>query len=191
MTKFVQKILPTLETQRLILKGVTLADEPAYTKHFVDYEVIQFLSSKVPWPYPDDGVKYFLEHLILPRQGIDRWCFGIYQKSNPSELIGCVDLWRGPIPENRGFWLGKAFWGQGLMTEATAAVNEYAFRHLGFDKLYFTNAVGNTASRRVKEKSGAKFLEVREAQFVNPKFTHTELWELSKESWEKSQFKIV
>lgn len=177
--------LPILSTDRLILKAVTIQDLPAYKKHFVDYKVIQFLSSNVPWPYPEDGVEYFLNNLIFPRQGKDRWCFGIFLKTNPDELIGCVDLWREPVPENRGFWLGKKFWGQGIMTEAVKPIMDYAFDHLGFEKLYFTNAVGNNASRRVKEKSGATYVETRPAKFVSPEFTETELWELTKENWKK------
>jgi [ribosomal protein S5]-alanine N-acetyltransferase len=175
--------LPTLSTDRLLLRAVTLYDIPAYQKHFVDYEVIQYLSAAVPWPYPEDGVEYFFNQLILPRQGIDRWCWGIFLKSHPEELIGCVDLWREPRPENRGFWLGRKFWGQGIMTEAVAPVTDYAFDQLGFEKLYFTNAVGNVASRRVKEKSGATYLRTIPAKFVNPGFTHTELWELTKAEW--------
>jgi ribosomal-protein-alanine N-acetyltransferase len=179
------QIIPTLNTERLLLKAVTLEDAPAYRKHFVDYEVIQFLSSAVPWPYPDDGVEFFLNNLVLPRQGKDRWCFGIFLKTNPDELIGCVDLWREPVPENRGFWLGKQYWSQGIMSEAVRPVTDYAFDHLGFEKLYFTNAVGNKASRRVKEKSGATYIETRPAKFVSPEFTETELWELTKENWKK------
>lgn len=175
--------LPILTTERLLLKSVTILDAAAYKKHFVDYEVIQYLSTNVPWPYPEDGVEWFLNNLVLPRQGKDRWCFGIFLKTNPDELIGCVDLWREPVPENRGFWLGKKFWGQGYMTEAVAPVTNYAFNDLGFQKLFFTNAVGNLASRRVKEKSGATYIETRPAKFVSPEFTHTELWELTKQNW--------
>ncbi len=177
------QIIPTLETERLLLKPVTIDDAPAYKKHFVDYEVTQYLSANVPWPYPDDGVEFFLNNIILPRQGKDRWCFGIFLKCNPIELIGCVDLWRESVPENRGFWLGRKYWGQGIMSEAVDPVTRYAFEKLGFEKLYFTNAVGNVASRRVKEKSGATYIEARPAEFVSSDFTQTELWELTKENW--------
>ena len=176
-------ILPVLETERLLLKAVTIKDAAAYKKHFIDYEIIQYLSAKVPWPYPEDGVEFFLNNLVLPNQGKDRWCFGIFLKTNPDELIGCVDLWRESVPENRGFWLGKKFWGNSFMTEAVEPVTDYAFNELGFEKLYFANAVGNLASRRVKEKSGANFIETRAANFVSPNFTQTELWELTKENW--------
>lgn len=173
----------TLKTARLILRPVGLEDAPDYEKHFVDYEVIRNLAAAVPWPYPAGGVEAFLRDVILPRQGLDRWTWGIFRKENPGALIGCVDLWRAGNPENRGFWLGRAYWGQGLMAEATDTVTDHAFTHLGFEKLVFSNAVGNLRSRRVKEKAGARLIGTRPARFVDPAFTVSETWELTKEEW--------
>ncbi|MFP5385123.1 MAG: GNAT family N-acetyltransferase [Bacteriovoracia bacterium] len=181
--------LPIFQTDRLILKPVELKDAAAYEKHFVDYEVIQHLSSAVPWPYPKDGVKYFLEKIILPQQGKDRWVWGIFLKENPDELIGCVDLWREPRPENRGFWLGKKFWGKGIMTEAVKPIMDYAFEQLGFEKMILSNAVGNSKSRRVKEKTGCRFIGTRPAAFVRPDYKETELWEITKEDWQQQNGK--
>lgn len=177
--------LPVFETERLILRGITLQDIPSYQKHFVDYEVIQHLSALVPWPYPADGVKLFVENFILPNQGKNRWMWGIFLKTNPDELIGGVDLWRDGKPENRGFWLGKAFWGKGLMTEAVKPVMDYAFDVLGFEKMILSNAVGNVRSRRVKEKSGAKLIGTKPTKFVSPKYSESELWEITKEDWKQ------
>jgi len=177
--------IPTFTTARLILRAVTEADEPAYTKYFVDYDVVSPLSSVVPWPYPANGVMDYLQTMILPHQGKDKWVWGLFLKSNPDELIGCVDLWREGKPENRGFWLGKAFWGQGLMTEAVNPVMDYAFNSLGFEKLVFANAVGNARSRRIKEKTGARLIAVEPAKFVNPIYTEHEIWELTKNEWQK------
>lgn len=181
--------IPSLETPRLFLRAITLADAPGYSKYFVDYEVIRHLSAGVPWPYPENGVETFLTAVILPAQGKDRWAWGLYLKSNPRELIGCIDLWRKGCPENRGFWLGKPFWGQGLMTEAAEAVTDFAFRELGFEKLIFSNALGNTRSRRVKEKAGARLLGTRTAKFVDPNLSEAETWELTKDDWQKLRLK--
>jgi ribosomal-protein-alanine N-acetyltransferase len=175
--------IPKLETKRLILKGLELSDAEAYETNFVDYEVIRFLSDKVPWPYPAGGVADFLENVILPKQGLTRWTWGIFLKEDPEEVVGVVDLWREGCPEHRGFWLAKRFWGQGLMSEATTATTSYAFEELGFQKLVFSNAVGNLASRRVKEKSGARLMEVRPAGFVDSAFTEAETWELTSDQW--------
>ena len=176
--------LPTFETNRLILREVTLADVPSYQSHFADYDVIQYLSANVPWPYPENGAETYLTQLVIPNQGKTRWNWGIFLKSNPTELIGAVELFVPGLPEHRGFWLAKKYWNKGYMTEALKPVTEFAFNTLNLDKLIFANAVQNNRSRRVKEKSGAKYLDTRPAKYVNPKFTLSEFWELSRSNWE-------
>lgn len=176
-------ILPVFETKRLILRGVTEADIPAYEKNFVDYEVIGPMSCAVPWPYPDGGVPDYLHTQIFPNQGRDRWVWAIFLKTSPDEAIGCVDLWRDGKPENRGFWLGRRYWGHGYMTEAVEPVMNYAFGVLGFERIILANAVGNDRSRRIKEKNGARLLRVEPAQFVNPDYTEHEVWVLTEEDW--------
>jgi len=177
--------LPTFQTERLLLRGIRLEDADAYTKHFVDYAVISHLSPTVPWPYPEGGVFDYLKNRILPQQGKNKWVWGILLRTNPEEIIGGVDLWRDGTPENRGFWLGKQFWGRGIMTEAVTPVMDYAFNELGFEKLIFANARGNTRSRRIKEKTGARLLRTEPAKYVDPAYTEREVWELTKEEWLK------
>ncbi len=177
--------LPTFETERLLLKGVVGGDIPAYKKHFVDYEVIRNLTARVPWPYPEQGIEIFFSSYLLPRQGEDLWMWGLFLKENPNELIGAIEIRKKTDPDNRGFWLGKAFWGQGLMTEALQPITDYTFSHLGFEKLLFSNAVGNERSSRIKKKTGAVLLRREPASFVDPVFTMREVWEFTKENWEK------
>lgn len=177
--------IPTLETKRLILRAPTMDDVPAYTRHFVDYEVIRNLSHVVPWPYPEGGVAEHLSQRVIPAQGNNKWVWGLFLKESPHELIGVVDLWRPGRPENRGFWLGRRYWGQGLMTEAVTVVMDYAFDDLDFETLAFANGLGNVASRRVKEKTGARLVDRRPGQYVDPQLTITEVWELTKEEWNR------
>jgi len=172
--------IPDLETERLLLRDILLADPAAYQQNFADYEVIRELAAVVPWPYPENGVAMFLEKLQT-EQGNDRWVWAIYLKSAPKEPIGNIDLRR--TPENRGFWLARKHWGKGIMTEATDAVTDYAFDVLGFESLTLSNAVGNIRSRRIKEKAGAKWLRTEPATFVNPAYNERELWELTKSDW--------
>lgn len=124
---------------------------------------------------------------IIPKQGNDKWTWGIFLKENPQELIGAVDLWRKGKPENRGFWLGKKFWGKGLMTEAIIPVMYYAFDILEFETLIFANAAGNSRSRRIKEKTGARLLRLELAKYVDPSYSKREVWELTKQDWYKQQ----
>ena len=68
---------------------------------------------------------------------------------------------------------------------AESKISERFLHHLGFEKLIFANAVGNDRSGRVKEKTGAIYIENKPAKFVNPKYTENEIWELTKENWMK------
>jgi RimJ/RimL family protein N-acetyltransferase len=176
-------MIETLETERLILRDVLCVDVAAYHNNFVDYAVISELTAAVPWPYPEQGITAFLEKL-RPEQGQTRWVWALYLKTAATDPIGSIDLRRTDKAENRGFWLARRHWGNGLMTEATDAVTGYAFTTLGFETLVLTNALGNTRSRRIKEKAGAVLLRTEPATFVNPDYTHREVWELTKPAWQ-------
>lgn len=71
------------------------------------------------------------------------------------------------------------------MTEAVIPVMDYAFDELGFERLISSNALGNIRSRRIKEKTGARFIRTEPAKFVNSAYTEREVWELTKEEWLK------
>ena len=62
--------------------------------------------------------------------------------------------------DQRGFWLDPEYQGQGLMTEAADRVTDYAFRELGWPYLWLRNAQENHASRRIKEKQGARLVDL-------------------------------
>jgi [ribosomal protein S5]-alanine N-acetyltransferase len=177
-------VVPTLFTERLELRPVTEADADACERHFADYEVIRHLSSAVPWPYPEGGALAHIREVVLPAQGRGRWVWGLHLKGDDSGLIGVIDLWREGRPENRGFWLGRAFWGQGYMMEAVIRVTDFAFDELGFDQLVFSNAVGNRRSHDIKARTGARIVDVIPRQFVDPAYTHSEIWRLTKAEWQ-------
>jgi len=174
---------PNLETERLILRPITIDDLSSYQQNFSDYEIIRYLATNVPWPYPKNGVHEFYYKVLLSKQGQNYWHWGIFLKDSPLETIGGVDLWRESSVDNRGFWLARKHWGKGYMTEVANRINEHAFNELGFDVLYFGNAVTNIGSRRIKEKTGAAFIGTRPFKFVDPNVTETENWILTKEKW--------
>jgi RimJ/RimL family protein N-acetyltransferase len=178
---------PTFETPRLLLREICAADIPAYEKQFIDYEVVKYLTAQVPWPYPAGGIKDYLEQQIFPVLGKSRWSWAINLKEDPDQLIGMIELFIPGSPQHRGLWLGRSFWGQGYMTEAVAPVNDFAFNELRLKRLIFDNAVTNRRSARIKEKTGARFLERKPASFVDPTVTEIEYYELTKADWKRVQ----
>ncbi len=66
-----------------------------------------------------------------------------------------------------GYWLGSAYWGRGLASEALAAVIDHAFWELGADVLWAGYFEGNDRSRRCLEKCGFRCVE-RRAGYERP-----------------------
>lgn len=53
-----------------------------------------------------------------------------------------------------GYWLGRAYWGRGIMSVAVGAATGYAFSTFGLTRVYALPFLRNTASARVLEKAG-------------------------------------
>ena len=56
-----------------------------------------------------------------------------------------------------GYWLGKLFWGQGIMPEAVREMLRHAFEDIGMTKVWVGYYEGNTKSKRVQEKAGFRY----------------------------------
>jgi RimJ/RimL family protein N-acetyltransferase len=56
-----------------------------------------------------------------------------------------------------GYWLGEAFWGRGIMTEAVQAVTAYAIETHQLTRVFAVPYAWNHASFRVLEKAGYRW----------------------------------
>ena len=151
---------PVLETQRLALRPLVPEDAPVLQQRFPQWEVVRYLATRIPWPYPADGAERFIALAQDEMARGEKHHWSIRLKDGPDELIGCLALWPddGKSRDMRGFWLDPGFQRRGLMTEAADRVTDYAFRDLGWPLLWLSNAEPNRASARVKEKQGARLV---------------------------------
>ena len=173
---------PQLETPRLWLRPLELADAEQAQLLFPQWEVVRYLANQVTWPFPSDGVYKFYRDVALPQaERGEAWHWTLRLKSDPDRLIGCISLVRGD-EINRGFWLGVPWHGQGLMTEACNAVTDYWFETLGFPLLRVPKAAANTASRRISERQGMRIVATEERDYVSGRL-RTEVWEITSEEW--------
>lgn len=53
-----------------------------------------------------------------------------------------------------GYWLGEAYWGKGIVTEALDALTDWAFEHFDLCRIFANVFEWNPASQRVLEKAG-------------------------------------
>jgi len=178
-------VTPSLETARLILKPLELADAEQIQILFPHWEVVRHLAAVVPWPYPPDGALTYVRDIALPAVARgEEWYWTLRLKTAPDQLIGGIGLKNSPKPgsENRGFWLGLPWHGQGLMTEAADAVTDYWFNTLKYPVLRVPKAVANIASRRVSEKQGMRVVATEERDYVSGRTT-AEIWEITADEW--------
>lgn len=111
--------------------------------------------------------------------------------------IGCVGLKRGSETDmteredecELGYWLGRPFWGQGLMPEAAGELLRRAFCELNMRAVWAGYYEGNTKSRRVMDKLGFSYhhrSEGLEVELLNEvRDGHVML--LTREEWKRNK----
>ena len=119
-----------------------------------DHEVWVNLSDRFSHPYTRANA----EAWVSLHAGIDPVVdFAICDASGPIGGIGFQtrtdDLRHSAA---LGYWLGKPFWGRGIMTTAVKAMTAYGFETLGLVRIDARVYKGNEASARVLEKAGYK-----------------------------------
>jgi RimJ/RimL family protein N-acetyltransferase len=174
---------PTLTTNRLLLQPLQLEDAGQVQKLFPEWEIVRYLAVVVPWPYPPDGAYKFYREVALPAiaRG-DSWHWTLRLKAAPEWIIGSINLTKGN--DNRGFWIGRQWQRQGLMTEACDAVTDYWFDVLGFPVLRVPKAIANTASRRMSEKCGMRVIAIEQRDYVSGRHP-AEVWEITADEWRR------
>lgn len=102
-------------------------------------------------------------------------------------LNGSTDMTDRDDECELGYWIGKPYWGQGLIPEASRALMRYAFEELGMRAVWCGYYDGNEKSRKVQTKLGFVYqhkTEGLEVSLMNEIRTgHCNL--MTKERWQK------
>ena len=153
--EFISPQAARLGTRRLILRAQQMSDAPAITACLQDWDVTKTLA-RVPFPYRLTDAREWLKGEQERRAAGEAYAFAITRRDDPAGFcIGVCALGQREDGEmNLGFWLGRPFWGQGLMTEAVSSVLRFGFVGLGLARIHSGYFRGNEASRRVHEKMG-------------------------------------
>ena len=172
---------PALETARLLLLPLELADADPIQQLFPQWEVVQYLTG-VPWPYPADGALVFCRDHALPAvERGEQWIWTLRLKNDPKRLVGVIALMTHDN-NNRGFWIDPRWQRRGLMTEACEVVTGYWFNVLKFPVLRAPKALANVGSRRISEKQGMRLVATEDRNHVSGRLP-AEVWEITAEEW--------
>jgi len=152
---------PTLETERLILRDISINDAPEIYFLRSDATVLTYLDKK-----PDDSEAVSIEWIRMVKKNQEdnnSILWGITEKGN-NRLIGTISFWRLIKEHYRaeiGYVLHPDYYGKGIMPEAMKAVLNYGFEKMQLHSVEANVNPANTGSIKALEKNGF----VREAYF--------------------------
>ena len=148
-----------LETDRLILRRYVNEDAAAMYKNWVsDSEVTKFLmwqphsSQEVSQSVTEEWVKLYSDERFY------HWA--IVLKENGDEPIGdiaVVDIKENVSTVHIGYCIGKAWWHQGITSEALKAVMDFMFDEVDVNRFESRHDPRNPNSGGVMKKCGMKY----------------------------------
>ena len=144
-----------LETKRLWLRWPRAADAESIVRFAGDPEVA-LKTAAIPYPYTRSHAESFILEARNGNAQGKQLILALTLKSQPHEAIGVISAHGAPErgTTTLGFWLGRPFWGQGLMGEAAAAFVDLLFTVTGVQQIDASALQANEASLHIQKKLG-------------------------------------
>jgi RimJ/RimL family protein N-acetyltransferase len=151
-----------LETERLLLRRFIESDVGNLHDLDNDPEVMRYVTGGKPTP------RNVIRNETLPHflRAYERFeGFGVWAaiEKSTGELVGWLQFYPrkddvGPEEVELGYRLRRSAWGKGYATEGSRALIRKGFTELGVQRVVAEALAVNTASRRVMEKAGLRYV---------------------------------
>lgn len=107
-----------------------------------------------PYPYTKEDAKGYILAMIAAKD--ERQIVRAIEVEG--KAVGSIGIFLGNDVYQKsgelGYWIGEAFWGKGVMSEAARQIVKEAFSKFDIERIYAEPFSYNTGSRRVLEKAG-------------------------------------
>jgi len=169
-----------LETERLILREMTMNDYEALYRVLADSDIMQHY----PYSFDETRVRNWIERNIERYKifGFGLWAVCL---KDTGEMIGdcglTMQIIHGVIKPEIGYHIRHDMQRKGIAKEAASAVRDWTFENLPFNEIYSYMKYTNIPSAKSAMSWGCKFVEEFEDE-VNEK---TRVYSISREEWEK------
>ena len=146
-----------LMTRRLVLRRWNQKDAEDLYRYACDPDVGP-IAGWPPHKNPDES-RAVIRDVLNGREAYaiclkeDRKAIGAIEL----KLNGHTDLTDRDDECEMGYWLGKPFWGRGIVPEAVTEMLRRAFEDIGMQKVWVGYYEGNSKSKRVQEKCRFRF----------------------------------
>ena len=146
-----------ITTERLYLRQFTAEDAADLYELNNDNEVLQYTGDE-PFDSVADALHFVSNYTAYEKPGMGRWA--VIRKEDDA-FLGWCGLKYHPLERvvDLGYRLKKKYWRYGYATEAAKACAQYAFQDLKLASLVAHAHVDNSASHKVLQKIGFKYIK--------------------------------
>ena len=149
--------MPRLDTERLILRRITLDD----VDDMYEYAKNSSLTKYLTWsPHPDKAHTFEYVSYLQTRYKSGEFFDWAVTLRDSGKMIGTCGFTRFDFQHNFGeigYVINSDYHGIGIATEAVGEVVKFGFDKLLLNRIECKFIIDNVASRRVMEKSGMTF----------------------------------
>ncbi len=161
--------IPTLRTERLILRKIKQSDAEDVFEYSSDPQVSEFLLWR-----PHKSVEYTKEYLayIKNEYRIGKffdWAITVKDGIYKGKMIGTCGFTSFDLHNNSaevGYVLNRRFWGQEIADEALSRVIKFGFNDLLLHRIEAKYMLENDKSLRVMQKCGLSFEGIRRSSLI-------------------------
>jgi 8-oxo-dGTP diphosphatase len=145
---------PALRTTRLLLRPLMAEDAAVFHRLINDWEICRRLPD-APFPYPAQLAADWIEAAAHDRDARRAEQFALVEAASGA-LIGVAGLRlaKGQKTAELGYWLGRAYWGQGYGLEAARRLVDWGFAALPISQIAAMVAADNDVSVAVLNRLG-------------------------------------
>jgi len=151
--------IPTLRTDRIVLRALRESDTETLAKLHSDPEVVRFLGLGIPEPSLGKAWDYIALHTgHWAMKGCGKWALA---DAKTDELIGrvgyldCPYEWPGL---ELGWTVAREHWGKGYASEAARLALDWGFKNLGRNEIISIIHPDNTRSASVAARLGERLV---------------------------------
>jgi [ribosomal protein S5]-alanine N-acetyltransferase len=149
------KLNSLLKSKEFILRPCSSKDEQSILKHANDKHIYKY-TLKIPHPYKLKHARQWIKH-----------CKKLEKQKKKAEFIFAIDVDGSAVgimsltnleshKAEIGYWIGKEYWGRGIVTKAVRLITKFGFNELKLKRIYANIFSNNKASARVLQKNGYK-----------------------------------
>lgn len=160
---------PTLTTERLILRPITLEDAQDIFNYAQNPNVSRYTLWE-PHQTIDDSVSYIKDYIMPYYSKKVPEPLGITLRVHPQKIIGTVGcFWVSEKSRSMelAYALAEEYWGKGIVAEASIVLMNYCFKEYSLKRIQAQCSIENVASARVMEKCGMQFEGTRRSSLYH------------------------